>query len=51
MGNEGCSITLLTNEDSEIFWDLKVVIQKSKISKVPPELERIQRPGERNLTQ
>ena len=50
MGREGCSITLLTNEDNEMFWDLKVVLEKSKISKVPAELERVQKPGERNLT-
>ncbi|KAJ3083406.1 DEAD (Asp-Glu-Ala-Asp) box polypeptide 23, partial [Rhizoclosmatium hyalinum] len=37
-GQKGCAITFLSGSDSEVFYDLKVMVGKSSISRVPPEL-------------
>ncbi|WVQ95663.1 pre-mRNA-splicing ATP-dependent RNA helicase PRP28 [Kwoniella sp. CBS 9459] len=39
-GKTGVAITFLTNDDDEIMYDLKQTIEKSKISKMNPELAR-----------
>ncbi|KAJ3925304.1 MAG: P-loop containing nucleoside triphosphate hydrolase protein [Lentinula lateritia] len=39
-GKLGTAITLLTNEDDEVMYDLKQEISKSPVSKVPPELAK-----------
>ncbi|KIK59798.1 hypothetical protein GYMLUDRAFT_44255 [Collybiopsis luxurians FD-317 M1] len=39
-GKLGTAITLLTNEDEEVMYDLKQEISKSPVSKVPPELAK-----------
>ena len=37
-GQFGLTLTFLTPQDTEIYYDLKTLIQKSPISRVPPEL-------------
>ncbi|KAJ3245924.1 DEAD (Asp-Glu-Ala-Asp) box polypeptide 23 [Chytriomyces hyalinus] len=37
-GQKGTAITFLSNSDSDVFYDLKQMVQKSGISKCPPEL-------------
>lgn len=37
-GKAGKAITLLTKEDSAVFYDLKEVILESPVSQCPPEL-------------
>ncbi|KAI9347751.1 P-loop containing nucleoside triphosphate hydrolase protein [Obelidium mucronatum] len=37
-GQKGCAITFLSMSDSEVFYDLRVMVGKSSISRVPPEL-------------
>lgn len=39
-GKTGVAITFLGNEDSDVMYDLKQMISKSSISKVPEELRR-----------
>jgi ATP-dependent RNA helicase DDX23/PRP28 len=39
-GKNGVAISFLTQEDSHLFYDLKLVIKSSPISHCPPELER-----------
>ena len=39
-GRQGTAITLLTNDDTDLFFDLKQELQKSPASKVPPELAK-----------
>ncbi|KAK0748126.1 P-loop containing nucleoside triphosphate hydrolase protein [Apiosordaria backusii] len=39
-GKSGVAITFLGNEDTEVMYDLKQIISKSSISKVPDELRR-----------
>ncbi|QDS67539.1 mRNA splicing protein prp28 [Venturia effusa] len=39
-GKNGVSITFLGNEDADIMYDLKVMLQKSPLSKVPEELRK-----------
>ena len=39
-GKSGVAITFLGNEDSDVLYDLKQIISKSSISKVPEELRR-----------
>jgi ATP-dependent RNA helicase DDX23/PRP28 len=39
-GKSGIAITFLGNEDSEVMYDLKQMISKSAISKVPEDLRR-----------
>lgn len=39
-GKSGVAITFLGNEDSDVMYDLKQMLQKSSISKVPEELRR-----------
>ncbi|OCF43273.1 pre-mRNA-splicing ATP-dependent RNA helicase PRP28 [Kwoniella heveanensis CBS 569] len=39
-GKTGVAITFLTNDDDEIMFDLKQQVEKSKISKMNPELAR-----------
>ncbi|GJE90850.1 DEAD/DEAH box helicase [Phanerochaete sordida] len=39
-GKQGTAITLLTNDDEEVMYDLKQEISKSPVSKVPPELAK-----------
>jgi ATP-dependent RNA helicase DDX23/PRP28 len=39
-GKTGVAITFLGNEDSDVLYDLKQMISKSSISKVPEELRR-----------
>ena len=39
-GKSGVAITFLGNEDEDVLYDLKQMIQKSSISKVPDELRR-----------
>lgn len=39
-GKSGVAITFLGNEDAEVMYDLKQMIAKSSISKVPDELRR-----------
>jgi ATP-dependent RNA helicase DDX23/PRP28 len=39
-GKSGVAITFLGNEDSDVMYDLKQMLSKSKISKVPDELRR-----------
>ncbi|GAB1310487.1 mRNA splicing protein prp28 [Madurella fahalii] len=39
-GKSGVAITFLGNEDAEVMYDLKQIISKSSISKVPEELRR-----------
>ncbi len=39
-GKSGVAITFLGNEDSDVMYDLKQIISKSSISKVPEELRR-----------
>jgi ATP-dependent RNA helicase DDX23/PRP28 len=39
-GKNGISITFLGNEDTDIMYDLKVMLQKSPLSKVPEELRK-----------
>ena len=39
-GKTGVSITFLGNEDSEVLYDLKQMISKSSISRVPEELRK-----------
>lgn len=36
-GNDGEAITFLTKDDSHLFYDLKQLLQKSPLSKMPPE--------------
>ncbi|KAH8551768.1 P-loop containing nucleoside triphosphate hydrolase protein [Umbelopsis sp. PMI_123] len=37
-GQSGTAITFLTNNDTDVMYDLKQMLSKSTISKVPPEL-------------
>lgn len=37
-GQSGVAITFLSNYDTEVMYDLKQMIAKSPLSKVPPEL-------------
>ena len=37
-GKTGTAITFLTQDDSEVFYDLKQILQGSPISTCPPEL-------------
>ncbi|OLY80587.1 putative ATP-dependent RNA helicase DDX23 [Smittium mucronatum] len=37
-GKQGTAITFLTNEDSDVFYDLRKMIEKSPISRCPMEL-------------
>ncbi|OMJ24417.1 putative ATP-dependent RNA helicase DDX23 [Smittium culicis] len=37
-GKQGVAISFLTNEDSDVFYDLRKMIEKSSISKCPMEL-------------
>ncbi|KAI7867246.1 P-loop containing nucleoside triphosphate hydrolase protein [Spinellus fusiger] len=37
-GNTGVALTFLSNADTEVMYDLKQMISKSPLSKVPPEL-------------
>jgi ATP-dependent RNA helicase DDX23/PRP28 len=37
-GNSGVAITFLSNKDAEVMYDLKQMLSKSSISKVPHEL-------------
>ncbi|KAL7901403.1 pre-mRNA-splicing ATP-dependent RNA helicase PRP28 [Trichoderma sp. SZMC 28014] len=39
-GKSGVAITFLGNEDSDVLYDLKQILSKSSISKVPDELRR-----------
>ncbi|KAK4170259.1 putative pre-mRNA-splicing ATP-dependent RNA helicase prp-28 [Cladorrhinum sp. PSN259] len=39
-GKSGVAITFLGNEDNDVLYDLKQIISKSSISKVPEELRR-----------
>ncbi|KAF8866415.1 pre-mRNA-splicing ATP-dependent RNA helicase PRP28 [Acephala macrosclerotiorum] len=39
-GKQGVAITFLGNEDSDVMYDLKQMLTKSSISKVPEELRR-----------
>jgi ATP-dependent RNA helicase DDX23/PRP28 len=39
-GKTGVAITFLGNEDNDVLYDLKQMISKSSISKVPEELRR-----------
>ena len=39
-GKKGCAITFLCNDDSEVFYDLKMLLQKSPLSTIPQELLR-----------
>ncbi|KAK0618217.1 P-loop containing nucleoside triphosphate hydrolase protein [Bombardia bombarda] len=39
-GKSGVAITFLGNEDNDVLYDLKQIISKSSISKVPDELRR-----------
>ncbi|KIY62954.1 P-loop containing nucleoside triphosphate hydrolase protein [Cylindrobasidium torrendii FP15055 ss-10] len=39
-GKLGTAITFLTNEDEELFYDLRKALSESAVSKVPPELAR-----------
>ncbi|KAI5290062.1 mRNA splicing protein prp28, partial [Ascosphaera acerosa] len=39
-GKSGVAITFLGNEDTDVMYDLKQMLQKSSISKVPEELRR-----------
>jgi ATP-dependent RNA helicase DDX23/PRP28 len=39
-GKSGVAITFLGNEDTDVLYDLKQIISKSSISKVPEELRR-----------
>lgn len=39
-GKTGVAITFLGNEDTDVMYDLKQIIQKSNISKLPDELKR-----------
>ncbi|KAK3310012.1 P-loop containing nucleoside triphosphate hydrolase protein [Chaetomium strumarium] len=39
-GKRGVAITFLGNEDTDVMYDLKQIISKSSISKVPEELRR-----------
>jgi ATP-dependent RNA helicase DDX23/PRP28 len=39
-GKKGVAITFLGNEDSDVMYDLKQMISKSEISRVPDELRR-----------
>ncbi|KAH8676677.1 P-loop containing nucleoside triphosphate hydrolase protein [Tricladium varicosporioides] len=39
-GNSGVAITFLGNEDSDVMYDLKQMMMKSSISKVPEELRK-----------
>lgn len=36
-GRKGCAITFLSSCDTEVYWDLKMVLQKSPLSKAPKE--------------
>jgi ATP-dependent RNA helicase DDX23/PRP28 len=38
-GKSGVAITFLGNEDSDVMYDLKQMLMKSSISRVPEELE------------
>lgn len=55
-GNSGTAISFLTNEDAEIFSDLRILLQKSKNSVIPQELLQHelslsrQKDGDRNIT-
>lgn len=48
-GNDGEAITFLTKDDSHLFYDLKQLLQKSPLSKMPPEFanhpDAITKPG------
>ncbi|OLL23772.1 Pre-mRNA-splicing ATP-dependent RNA helicase prp28 [Neolecta irregularis DAH-3] len=50
-GKSGVAITLLTNDDQDTFFDLRLMLSKSSISKVPDELRNHEaartRPGSR----
>lgn len=37
-GQSGTAITFLTNNDTDVMYDLKQMLSKSTLSKVPPEL-------------
>ncbi|WVQ70660.1 pre-mRNA-splicing ATP-dependent RNA helicase PRP28 [Cryptococcus sp. DSM 104548] len=39
-GKTGVAITFLTNDDDEVMYDLRVEVEKSKMSKMNPELAR-----------
>jgi ATP-dependent RNA helicase DDX23/PRP28 len=39
-GNTGVAITFLGNEDSDVMYDLKQMMMKSSISRVPEELRK-----------
>ncbi|WVQ63340.1 pre-mRNA-splicing ATP-dependent RNA helicase PRP28 [Kwoniella botswanensis] len=39
-GKNGLAITFLTNDDDEVMYDLRVEVEKSKMSKMNPELAR-----------
>jgi ATP-dependent RNA helicase DDX23/PRP28 len=55
-GNMGCSITFLGTQDQDVLYDLRVLLTKSPVSIVPPELARNEhamvQPGKqfRNIT-
>jgi len=38
LGKAGLAITFLTQGDSEVFYDLKMMLLKSPLSKIPREL-------------
>ncbi|OMH79022.1 Pre-mRNA-splicing ATP-dependent RNA helicase PRP28 [Zancudomyces culisetae] len=39
-GKTGVAITFLTNEDADVLYDLRKMMEKSSLSKCPPELAR-----------
>lgn len=39
-GADGTAITFLGKEDEELYYDLKILLQKSELSKVPEELRK-----------
>ena len=55
-GTSGTAISFVTNDDSEIFFDLRAILQKSIKSIIPQEflqhevLRTKQKEGERNIT-
>ena len=48
-GKTGCAVTFLTQEDSSLFYELKLTLQSSPVSVCPPELsnhpDAQQKPG------
>lgn len=39
-GKAGCAVTFLSPTDTEVMYDLRILLEKSTLSSVPPELAK-----------